>query len=214
MGLLFFAFGEGEAGGGFDAALFDVDGDTFVGEFAHNNFGVEGFGHHDAAFFESAFGHEAADEGRGQASLDDGEGVAVAEVGFAVVVHGVDEVFGSDAVFHSTDFGADAGVAVDGGAELGRFGKAASGDADGGDLDSVDFHFTPVIEIEEGKGFGDVNHFIGEGVFENGVVHAFGDEGRINAETDPFFVSDGVGFHKADGIGKAEDFDFGFERFS
>ena len=28
---LFFGFGEGEAGGGFDAALFNVDGDTFVG---------------------------------------------------------------------------------------------------------------------------------------------------------------------------------------
>ena len=45
--------------------MFDVDRDTFVGEFAHNNFGVEGFGHHDATFFESAFGHEAADERRG-----------------------------------------------------------------------------------------------------------------------------------------------------
>ncbi len=45
--------------------MFDVDGDTFVGEFTHNNFGVEGFALHDATFVESAFGHEAADERRG-----------------------------------------------------------------------------------------------------------------------------------------------------
>ena len=131
-----------------------------------------------------------------------------------MIVHGVDEVFGAHAVLHATDLGADAGVAFHGGAELSGFGQPGGGHADRRDFHAVDLHLLPVIEIEEGEGFGDVHHFFGESVFEDGVVHALSDERGIDAEADAFFVSDGVSFHKTDGIGEAENLHLGFQRLA
>jgi len=50
--------------------------------------------------------------------------------------------------------------------------------------------------------------------FKDRVVHSLGDERGVDAEADTFLVSDGVGFHEADGVGKPENFDFRFEGFA
>ena len=128
-----------------------------------------------------------------------------------MIVHRVDKILGADTVLHPADFSTDAGVALDGGAELGGFGQAGGGHTHGDDLGSVDLHFPPVIEIEQGEGLGDVHHLFGEGVLEDGVVHAFGHERRVDAETDALLVGDGVSGHQANRIREADDLHLGFQ---
>jgi hypothetical protein len=62
--ILFFRFRQGETGGRFHATLFDIDGDTLIREFLHNNFRIESLRHHHTPFLDPAFSQEAADEGR------------------------------------------------------------------------------------------------------------------------------------------------------
>jgi len=198
----------------FDLALFDEDLEAFAAEVLHEGFGVEGFGHDDAAGGDFAGGDESGGEGWGDTGLDDGERIAELLIRFPVAVHGIDEVLDAFAVFGAADFGAHAGVSVDGSAKLGWFGEVGGGDAQGDDLNAVDLDAFPGIEIQEGQRSGDMADFVGEAVFEDGVFDAFLDERGVQTEADAFLVVDGVAFHHSDGVGEADPFDLRFERFT